>query len=242
MLTVDRIRGHSFISDLIPEGDGLIVDLGMNRGQFSSETQRRFGCKVIGVEANPSLVQAIEPSERLRPLNYAVGDAAGEVSFYIDPLNSEASSLTPGPGARMVSVPCISLPDLLRAEDIRKIDLLKIDIEGAEIGLLRSTPAATLLLARQISVEFHAFLHPRSRPAIRSVLARLRGIGFIAIDFSRTYEDVLLINRHATRLSTWARASLLVQKYKLGIRRKLGSRLRAIPRPGRSSRRASARR
>ena len=227
-LAVDRIRGHSFIRDLLPKEDGLIVDLGMNEGYFSYEMQRKFSCKVVGVEANPLLVQAIVASDRLRPLNYAVSESRGDVSFNVNPENSEASSLTAGPRTQAVSVPCISFSDLVHTQGIRRIDLLKVDIEGAEVEMLQSTPAATLLLAKQISVEFHAFLDPEAVPAIKSILARLKKMGFMAIDFSRTYEDVLFINRHEVRLSPSSKVSLLFQKYRRGVLRMVWSRLSRI--------------
>ena len=222
---IDRVRGHSFIGTLIPQG-GQIIDLGMNEGNFACDMQQKYKCAVLGVEANPTLVPKIASSATLRPLNYAVSQFEGELSFYIDPNNSEASSLTPPEGdCTKVVIPSITLPALLAFGGVEQIDLLKIDIEGAEIPLLLNTPAETLLKAKQICVEFHAFLGHDSFHDIQGVIARMDEIGFDAIDFSRRYEDVLFINRQSIRLRQSDKLLLKLDKYRLGLKRMVRRRL-----------------
>src|ERR1700744_1474810 len=123
-LKVDRIRGHSFIGSML-NSVSQVVDLGMNEGRFASEIQRKYKCRVQGVEANPALLPQIAGAGFFNSLNLAVSASPGVLNFYIDPKNSEASSLTPQPGSQMVSIQTITLPDLLARTGIEIVDLLK---------------------------------------------------------------------------------------------------------------------
>ena len=219
MIRIDRIRGHSFIADWLG-ADCLIIDLGMNRGDFAREIQQKYGSRVLGVEANPALISAISHRDRLEVLNYAVGVSAGSVAFHINIHNSEMSSLLSlRQDDREVVVPGITLAELFGIGGVTDVSLLKVDIEGAEIGLLQSAPLEVLLKARQISVEFHVFMGKGTSRDVAEIIKRMERIGFFALDFSRTYEDVLFINTRYFPLSTGCRLSLLFQKYGAGLSR-----------------------
>ena len=83
--------------------------------------------------------------------------------------------------------------------------------------LLLNTPAETLLQAKQICVEFHAFLGHDSIQDIQGVIARMDEIVFDAIDFSRKYEDVLFINRQSVKLMQTDKVMLKLDKYRRGL-------------------------
>jgi FkbM family methyltransferase len=240
-MVVDRIKDHAFIGSLMTPG-GCVVDLGMNLGQFSREIQTKYRSKILGVEPNPALFAKIETSDSLRPLHFAIGVSGAEAKLHVDLEHCEASSLTRrGQSGPVVSVPCISLVELLSAGNVGAIDLLKIDIEGAELDLLRSTPPEYLLQARQMTVEFHACVGIGTVAEIERIIRRLDGIGFTAIDFSTNYSDVLFVNRHAVRLGPMEMASLQCQKYVLGAVRVARRRLRDMGRAGRGLGRSPAR-
>jgi hypothetical protein len=64
-----------------------------------------------------------------------------------------------------------------------QLDLLKIDIEGAEIALLLNTPADVLRRAAQVTVEFHNLCGLCTVRDVEHVVARMSAIGFDAIRF-----------------------------------------------------------
>ena len=74
---------------------------------------------------------------------------------------ASASSLTPASdSAQPVAVPARTLADLLACFDISAVDLLKVDIEGAEWELLQGFPHD--ILVRAIVMEWHEDLHGHS--------------------------------------------------------------------------------
>jgi FkbM family methyltransferase len=52
----------------------------------------------------------------------------------------------------------ITLETFLNTQRIELVDLLKIDIEGAEEAVFNSTRDATLCNIKQITIEFHDFV------------------------------------------------------------------------------------
>src|SRR6516165_9318324 len=102
-----------------------------------------------------------------------------------------------------IQVQARQLESLLAEFRAPRIDLLKMDIEGAEVGILRSLSRATLRAIGQITVEFHSDpvfgfdLHREVEDVIRS----LQRQGFLSLDFSgRARLDVLFVNRAIHRI------------------------------------------
>lgn len=67
----------------------------------------------------------------------ALSEHRGEMSFYVDRRSSGCSSLTPGDGRQQekIVVSASPLDDLMDAVD--RLDFVKIDVEGAELDVLR---------------------------------------------------------------------------------------------------------
>ena len=141
-----------------------IVDLGANVGLAS----------IYLLAANPhSRVLAVEPAQEnwelleqnLAPLTSqgrakvaraAVWDADRDLTGFL-PGPKIYSSFTVTEGAGSDGAPAVqgrTLPSLLGDAGFDEVDLLKVDIEGAEVPLLR-TAAAWLHRIRTLAIEFH---------------------------------------------------------------------------------------
>ncbi len=130
---------------------------------------------VIAYEANPDLVpiaRRVAEINGYRPtvINAVLGESEEPVPFYVRDAFWE-SSLTPHEGARQVSV-----PGRLLAKELERADAtyLMLDIEGAEIDLLRA-PLPTGI--RAVCME----VHPDSvgDQAVQALLQDLMSQGFI---------------------------------------------------------------
>ncbi len=83
-----------------------------------------------------------------------------------------------------MSVPCTSVPAEMKANGDTAIDLLKIDIEGFEYGVLDSCLDENVRI-RQVCVEFHHFFPEIPRSETTRVVSRLRERGFELIHKQR---------------------------------------------------------
>ena len=101
----------------------------------------------------------------------------------------------------------VTLRELRRRAGIDRIDLLKVDIEGAEIGMFDDCSDEELRSIGQITVEFHAFLFPEQQAAVTRIRERMAHIGFWVLPFSLDSTDVLFLNRR-TGVSSLAVAYL----------------------------------
>ena len=117
------------------------LDVGAHIGSVSAAVLRNDASVVIhAVEAVPAKVAALRrkfPGFAVHEC--AVGDRAGEVAFFVNTVQSGYSSLgapaaTKSGGIVAIQVAMKTLDELVPAV---AIDVIKVDIEGAELGALR---------------------------------------------------------------------------------------------------------
>jgi FkbM family methyltransferase len=204
-----------------------VIDVGAHLGEFSLQLSRRFRCQCHAIEASPALFSQIADDPLVRKYNFAVSDHNGPFLFYLSE-NPEAGTLSKPPnadGIRSVVVQGITFGTFLAKAGIDSIDLLKIDIEGGEIGLLGSLDSDILSRTTQITVEFHDFLPARVSPGqVQEIKQKLATAGFYEIKLSRSYNtDVLFINKRRSRISTmehWYMSR--VEYWRIGLGRFIG--------------------
>ena len=152
---------------------------------------------------SPGPFAAIPAGAAISKLQAAVADKSGTMPFHVSS-DSVASSLLHKAGSHTetIDVQVFSLADLLERLAWCRVDLLKIDIEGAEIGLLARTPDEVLERVAQISIEFHDFCGLTPLADVERTLVRLRRLGFFSVRMSRVgHQDTWLINRRMLDVS-----------------------------------------
>ncbi len=190
------IRDHTFLDGNLGPGS-VVLDLGANVGDFARQMIARFGCRCYCVEAAPDPFRKIPTDVRLTKANFAVSSRSGMADLHIDS-NSESSSLQPSGGndrRPVVTVAAKTLGEVFTEFEVRQADLVKMDIEGAEIGVLDAAPDELLKRVRQFTIEFHDFNGMTPVSEVRRVLKRFRDLGWLVYTRSlRSYLDTLIIN------------------------------------------------
>ena len=135
--------------EFMVEGD-VFIDAGAHIGQYSIMLSPRFK-KVLAVEANPETFKLLEENIRLngatnvKAVNGALWCEDGkQLEFFITKVNVSTSSLKWDliveegfTVERKIPVYTITLNTLLEKERIEDVDLMKLDIEGAEYEALQ---------------------------------------------------------------------------------------------------------
>lgn len=134
----------SFLSQVLAPGDGF-VDVGANVGIYSLIASRHVGDagRVLAIEASPATFEKLrvvesDPRRNIVARHCAVADAVGVTSFFIGPGDHSGMSSLRDLGTaatQRISVPTETLDRLLA--DWEQVRLIKIDVEGAELGVLR---------------------------------------------------------------------------------------------------------
>lgn len=122
------------------------IDAGANLGEFALRAARLVGPRgrVYALEAAAATFRELEYNVALnrlgnvRPLCAAVGDVDGPVSFYAGHSADGSASLFPAPGTGpATTVPGVILDTLAQREGLAAVDLIKLDVEGAEFAACR---------------------------------------------------------------------------------------------------------
>jgi FkbM family methyltransferase len=190
-MQLETIHWHTLAPQFLGS-HSKVLDLGANYGMFARAVTKRFGCKCVAVEPSPEPFQSIVPTADICTMQIAVADKPGIMNFKISD-NSLASSLDEGGS---IAVKVESLPNLVNKLGWDRVDLLKVDIEGSEIGMLSACEDDFLSKKiAQISIEFHDFCGITKPETVKDVIARFNKIGFASIRMSRIgHQDTLLIN------------------------------------------------
>jgi FkbM family methyltransferase len=150
----------------LPYIPSLIVDLGAHCGHFSMLAdvclRTRFGdveTEYVLVEANPRLIPVIDANLsrsglcRRRSVHQGlIGARSGSDKLWISSKNYLSASISPVPAGKSITVNYLDLGKLL---GVRPIDLLKIDIEGAEYDFVANYPEL-LSRVQYLMIEVHS--------------------------------------------------------------------------------------
>lgn len=131
--------------DAVRPGD-VVVDIGANIGFFSLLSSNLVGPDgaVVAIEASPTISRRLKhnlelnDAENVRVATVAVSDRRGELVLYAGPSTNIGRTTTiKSRGLREVErVAALPLDEVLSADELRRVSLIKIDIEGAERPVL----------------------------------------------------------------------------------------------------------
>lgn len=145
-----------------------LLDIGGNIGFYTIKQSQRVGNsgKIWVFEPNPEVFQRLIQNLKENkinnaiPVSKAVGSVNGKVFFRAPKNATQEGSLCnyvkmPSPVENVIEVDCVTLDDFVQQNGIFKIDLLKVDVEGNEIEVLKGGVQKALPLTEKIVLEFH---------------------------------------------------------------------------------------
>lgn len=171
-LVLRGLREREFAIDLA-RPPAVIVDLGAHIGLVSLFFRARYPeAAIYALEPNPVTYARLRENvagHGIQTLHGAVAARAGAATLFLGP-SSWSSSLVPRDTRRdSVAVRAWTLDELLCSWSITHVDLLKLDIEGAEFEVLRETSVLPRVAA--VVAELHYDLAPSSPAEVTSLLA-----------------------------------------------------------------------
>lgn len=173
IMTFDCIADHTF--PVLPD-DALVLDLGANVGQFARGILEKYpSAFVVSFEPTPGLLMSDNP-DRWIVRREAVSTSDQRVAFNINPEQASHSNSLVFDAPGRVLVDQISFRTLV--DRFPEPDLVKMDIEGAEWGVLLESRPVDLLHVKAYSIEFHDFKDPDSRYKTEKCVLRLQHLGY----------------------------------------------------------------
>ncbi|MFC0003656.1 FkbM family methyltransferase [Micromonospora siamensis] len=185
----DREAEDFFLHAYRPQPGDTVLDVGAGIGGEVRLFSRLVGehGRVVAIEAHPRTFDCLRRTVALNrltnvtPVECAIVDTPGTVHLendddqghVVNGLTTDASAGVPVRGR--------TLAEVMSAYDLRRVDLLKMNIEGAELPALRGSVEA-LSAVRHLAVSCHDFLADQPgrewQRTFKGVVELLRGAGF----------------------------------------------------------------
>jgi FkbM family methyltransferase len=183
--------------ELVRPGD-IVLDVGANIGYFSLLASQLTGPSglVVAVEAWPATVKLLEENIRtngcdnIRVVNIAASASPGRLTLYPGPGNNIGRvSMTEQIktfGGRPLVVEAQPLDALLSPEELRRVSVIKIDVEGGERPILERLLDTLDLYSERLSILVE--IVPAGEPETwLAIFHRLREAGFSATAIRNDY-------------------------------------------------------
>lgn len=217
---IEKICEHTFIKNL--DSNSVVLDLGANTGVFSRTISEKLGCKVYSVEPVPTLFNLIQETDLVKKIAVAISSKSGFVDVYLpEDRCATMHKRKQDETEKLMRVEAVSLSELVKKLELKKIDLVKMDIEGEELPILESLNFQDLQTIDQWTIEFHDFLYPETHDRVEKIKRKFINAGFFCISFSITNNgDVLFIKKNKISISKYFYLKYIM-RYLLGLNRKL---------------------
>lgn len=218
----EKIGDHTVICDFIDKAP-VIFDCGANYGEFAKSVAELFSAKIYGFEPDPRLFDKLPTIKQTSFFNLAITASAGSLKLALGENQCSSAFYREDENQEVVDVLATTIDDMLARLNLPKINLLKLDIEGAELELLGELGDNALSRIDQITVEFHDFRRKEDLHQIRKIIKRMRSKGFTFLKFSTwTYGDCVFLNRNTCKFDRFTPVFWLIYgKYLPGMARVL---------------------
>jgi FkbM family methyltransferase len=149
---------------LPPDGVKTVLDIGANVGATALYFSQIFpNARIYAFEPAPDnfavLQRNVANCARIQAFNFALGaqDASLELFASDNPINFGGYSLHPAGSdtSRKIRIPVRNVAAVLAELSLEKIDVVKVDTDGAEWDILTAFPEAVLQTAKYITGELH---------------------------------------------------------------------------------------
>lgn len=155
----------NYTRDFVPiTKDSIVVDVGAHIGSFSIMAAKS-AYKVLAFEPEPNNYRMLKKNmernhlKNMSIFEMAVSGISGYQDIYTYQGGSSADYSLYKRGITNIKtgrIPTISVEDIIRREDLPRIDFLKLDCEGAEHDILRNISFETAAKILGIAMETHS--------------------------------------------------------------------------------------
>jgi FkbM family methyltransferase len=192
--------GGFFVNPDLLNEDSIVYSFGIGKDiSFDRKIISKHKCQVFGFDPTPKSIEYIRSLSK-EPLfsfyDFGISTQTGIEKFFL-PKNEKAvsGSLTLSKFVseeKLIKVEMKSFDDISKKLGHQHIDVVKMDIEGAEYEVLE-TLISTKVTIHQLLVEFHDRFYPGEIKSKR-ITELLNKNGFEIFGASSNYEEISFIN------------------------------------------------
>ena len=186
-----------------PEKNEIIVDIGANVGYYSlllASKIKKDG-KIIAIEADSQTCQVLKKNCQLNNFsnidihNVAITEKNGTVKIFHSETHSGINTLFSNSESqeKYSLIESTSLDNLLKNK-YKKIDWIKIDVEGSELLVLKGA-VNTLKITKNIIIEIHENILEENNQSPNEIIEILKKHGFEIKTFNEYWDPQTSVNK-----------------------------------------------
>jgi FkbM family methyltransferase len=190
----------------------VLVDVGANIGYYVLLAAcTKGGVTVYAFEPEPATFAHLQDNLQLNGLrqvtavNMALSAEPGKLDFYVHESNLGKHSVLPEEGGTRVTVPATTLDTFVAERGLDRLDLLKLDVEGAEALVIKGGLKAIARFKPVIFIEYTPEWLRKAGCDPDEMLRGLEGLGYsisLVDDRSNTLQPMDRTALHALEAST----------------------------------------
>lgn len=172
--------------------NSLVLDLGGYKGQWSSDIFAKYCCNIYIFEPVPAYSEKIrkrfEKNPRIKVFDYGLSNKTMNTKLI---MNDDGSTIYNKRFNKrnIINISLIDIVTFLEQNDVNEIDLMKINIEGAEYDLLEYMIKKDLIKkVKNIQVQFHDFI-PDSTKRMKKIQKKLERTHEITYKYDFVWEN-----------------------------------------------------
>jgi len=184
----EKVAKWEPLSVLKVKKEEIVVDIGANTGYYTLRLSSQVGKKgkIVAIEADPKSCNILKQNCELNNIsnveikNLAISDSYKQVTLHQNKTHSGISSISAKDYDKSTTndllIQATTLDNLLKNR-FQKIDWIKIDVEGAELAVLKGSNN-TLKNTKNVLIEIHEHILKQNNEDYNDILKILKDHGF----------------------------------------------------------------
>jgi len=153
-------KGEQLRLDYKLSKDSVVFDIGGYKGNWTSDIYNKYNCKVFVFEPIKKFSEEIRnrfrTNNKILVHDYGISDSNEEAKIS---LFDNGSSVIHDWNTSFETINLVDIVDFIRKNNITKVDLMKINVEGGEYKILnRLINSDYIKICKNLQIQFHSFV------------------------------------------------------------------------------------
>lgn len=155
--------------------NSIVFDVGGYEGQWASDIYGMYSCNILIFEPVLDFAAKIkdrfEKNQKIKVNQFGLGDKTETTLINV---SADGSSSIKNVSDQKIDIKLVDIMEFIKQNNIQKIDLIKVNIEGGEYALLnRLIDSGYINNIDSILVQFHNFF-PEARSEMQKIQSKLK--------------------------------------------------------------------
>lgn len=170
--------------------DSIVFDVGGYKGEFTAEILCKYNANIYIFEPIRDffliIMSKFSNNKKVKPFNFGLAGKDQELEISL----SDNSSSVYLNGENKETIQLKAIVDFIETNDIKQIDLIKINIEGGEYELLESLiDNKCISMFINIQVQFHDFLFENAKERMNKIQENLSKTHELTYQYEFVWEN-----------------------------------------------------